>query len=110
LVASVVMRTSDGLSQNNPTENRIRALVGALSRDDHVVLAQFGKSDSYYIQVWLRPDGMFQLEYRAGSPSEHCQTQTKSREKIASALTAWRNGEIAWRDDFEWISIGDWFT
>jgi len=105
---TIVMRTS-GLVQHNPTENRIRALVGALSRDGHVVLEQFGRSSSYYIQVWLRPDGVFQLEYRAGSASEHYQTRTESREQVASALSGWSKGESAWRDDFEWLSIGEWF-
>jgi hypothetical protein len=107
---SVVMRTSKGLVQRNPTENRIRALVGALSRDEYVILEQFGRSSTHYIQVWLRPDGFFQLEYRAGNPSEHYQTRTESREKIASALSAWSKGESAWRDNFEWVSIGDWFN
>ncbi len=41
----------------------------------------------YYIQVWRRPEGVFQLEYRAGEPSGHYQTRTNSRDKIVSALS-----------------------
>jgi hypothetical protein len=103
------MRVSDRLVQRNPTEKRIRALISALARDDHVILRRFGSSDSHYIQVWFRPDGEFQLEYRAGQPSEHYQTRTDSRDRVASALIGWSNGESEWRDDFEWVSIGDWF-
>jgi hypothetical protein len=104
------MRTSAGLVQRDPTENRIRALLSALSRDEYVILERFGSSNSHYIQVWRRLDGMFQLEYRAGGPSEHYQTQTDSRDKVVSALTGWSKGESLWRDDFEWLSIGDWFN
>jgi hypothetical protein len=110
VVGSVVMRTSKGLIQRNPTEDRVRALVGALARGEHVVLEQFGRSSSYYIQVWLRPDGVFQLEYRAGSAGEHYQAQAESREKVAAALSGWIRGETAWRDDVEWLSIEDWFN
>jgi hypothetical protein len=106
---TVVMRTSGGLVQRNPTENRIRALLGALSVGEHVILEQFGSSASHYIQVWRRPDRVYQLEYRAGQPTEHYQSRTDSRDKVASALVGWSRGESAWRDDFEWVSIGHWF-
>jgi hypothetical protein len=52
---------------------------------------------------------VLQLEYREGGPSEHYQTQSKSRDNVAAALYGWSQGEGAWRDNFEWISIGDWF-
>lgn len=110
MVAAVVMRTSGGMVQRNPTENRIRALIGALSQDEYVILEQVGRSNSHYIQVWLRSNGVFQLEYRAGQPSEHYQSRTDSRDKIVSALSGWSREESALRDDFEWLSIGDWFN
>lgn len=110
MAGAVVMRTSGGLVQHNPTEKRMRALLGALSRDEYVILERVGSSSTHYIQVWLRSDGVLQLEYRAGAPSEHYQTRTDSREKVVSALSGWSGEETAWRDDFEWVSIGDWFN
>jgi hypothetical protein len=110
MAGAVVMRTSGGLVQRNPTENRISALLAALSRNDSIILEQVGSSNSNYIQVWLRPDGVFQLEYRAGQPSEHYQTRTDSRCRVVSALSGWIDEESAWRDDFEWLSIGNWFN
>jgi hypothetical protein len=107
---AVVMRTSGGIVQRDPTEYRLRALLGALAKDEYFILERVGSSDSHYMQVLKKPNGVFQLEYRAGGPSEHYQTQTKSRDKIVSALSGWRNEESAWRDDFEWQSIGHWFT
>ena len=109
MTCAVVMRASGGLVQRNPTENRIRALLGALSREGYVTLERVGSSNSHYIQVWLRPNGVFQLEYRAGRSSAHYQTRTNSRDKVVSALSGWSRGENDWRNDFEWLSIGDWF-
>jgi hypothetical protein len=103
------MRTSGGLVQRNPTEKRIRALLVALSRDEYVIIERVGSPDSHYIQIWVRSDGVFQLEYRAGGPSEHYQTRADSRDKVVSALSGWSAEENAWRDDFEWLSIGNWF-
>ena len=108
--AAVVMRTSGGLVQRNPTGNRISALVAALSRSEFIILERVGSSDSHYIQALLRHDGVFQLEYRAGLPREHYQTLTDSRGKVVSALSGWVKEESAWRHDFEWVSIGDWFN
>jgi hypothetical protein len=76
MTGAVVMRTSGRLVQRNPTENRIRALVGALSREaslaasdsgsmaEYVILERVGSSDDHYIQVWLRPDDICGLPGR----------------------------------------------
>lgn len=63
-----------------------------------------------YAQVWWRPDGELQLEYRDGAPAEHYQTLTASRDEVASALTGWAAGATAWRERFVWTNIGSWFT
>jgi hypothetical protein len=38
------------------------------------------------------------------------QTQADSRDKIVLALSGWIKGESAGCDDFNWLSIGDWFN
>ena len=95
----------------SPEESIIRAAVNSLAGDDHVILEFEGESGEnvHYIQVWLRPVGDFQLEYRAGEPGEHYQTITPDREKVASALTGWMRDDSVWRSDFGWRCIGDWF-
>jgi hypothetical protein len=80
-----------------------------LSRDGHLVLQCAAEADCY-AQVWLRPDGTYQLEYRDRSPAEHYQTRTLSADKVIAALAGWAAGEIAWRDAFQWNSIGSWFS
>jgi hypothetical protein len=52
---------------------------------------------------------VLQLEYRADHPGEHYQALTKSRAQVSVALRGWSRGDTAWRNDFEWLAIGDWF-
>jgi hypothetical protein len=112
MTAAVVMRASSGLVLRTPTESNIVAILESLPRGGHVILELEGESgeNSHYAQAWLRPDGTFQLEYRDGQPSEHYQTRTISREKVAAALFGWVSGEASWRENFDWQSIGDRFS
>jgi hypothetical protein len=63
----------------------------------------------WYVQVWLREDNTFQLEYRDGVPSEHYQTRTVSRVKVAEAMIGWMKRDPTWKDAFQWTSIGSTF-
>ncbi|KOX19204.1 hypothetical protein ADK67_34210 [Saccharothrix sp. NRRL B-16348] len=87
----------------NPGRSRIEAAVLAMARDSVLVLS--AEREDVYIQVWQRPDGIYQLEHRAGSPSEHYQTLTVSPEKVYTAFEAWRQGDHRWDIPFTWRSI-----
>lgn len=87
----------------NPGRSRIEAAVLAMARDGVLVLS--AEQDHTYIQVWQRPDGIYQLEHRAGSPSEHYQTLTVSPEKVYTAFDAWRRGDDGWDAPFTWRLI-----
>ncbi|SEP50817.1 hypothetical protein [Amycolatopsis saalfeldensis] len=100
-----VLRTSGGLNVAKPTEDNIRAVLEALPRDGHVIVD--GAHDDLYIQVWFRPNGVYQLEHRAGSPDQHFKTLTVSRDKVGDALLGWCDGKTGWIEQFEWESIGD---
>jgi hypothetical protein len=108
----VVMRTSGGLAVRRPTESNIQAVLESLPRNAHVILENDNESgpETHYVQAWLRPNGVFQLEYRAGHPGEHYKTYTVSREKVCEALSGWSRGETAWQSEFTWKSIGEWFA
>lgn len=95
--------------QNCPRGAKLEAAVLNLPRDGHLVLQCAAEADCY-AQVWLRPDGTYQLEHRDRSPAEHYQTRTLSADKAIAALAGWAAGEIAWRDAFQWNSIGSWFS
>ena len=64
-----------------------------------MVLSDTG-DDNTYIQAWLRPDGLYQLEHRAGSPVEHFQTMTASAEKVHTAFSAWLRDDEGWARPF----------
>jgi hypothetical protein len=104
------LREHSGKSARDPSRSRIEAAVLSLPRDGHLGLEHSGvdKADEY-IQVWLRPDGIYQLEYRDGSPTEHYQTLTVSADKVHTAFNAWRLGDREWRAGFTWTCIGSMF-
>ena len=84
-----------------PRGAALETTVLNLHRDDSLVL-ECAECDDCYIQVWHRPDGTFQLEYRDRSPDEHYQTRTVSTEKVITAFSGWLVGEVSWRDQFQW--------
>lgn len=60
----------------------------------------------WYVQVWLRDDNIYQLEFRDGTAAEHYQTRTISQEKVIVALSGWAKGRPDWKDAFMWNNIG----
>lgn len=91
-----------------PQGGDLERAVLNLPRGGHLVL-QCAADANCCAQVWLRPDGTYQLEYRDRAPAEHYQTRTVSVEKVMAALTGWTAGEIEWRGAFQWTSIGSQF-
>ncbi|WP_329129508.1 hypothetical protein OG552_03605 [Streptomyces sp. NBC_01476] len=92
-----------------PRGAALEAAVLRLAHDRHLVL-ECATDLQCYAQVWLRPDGTYQLEYRDRSPAEHYWTRTGSVEEVIAALTGWVAGEVAWRESFQWASLAGWFT
>jgi hypothetical protein len=90
------------LSAHCPSGMALELSILNLGRDGTLVLECAADSDCY-AQVWLRPDGSYQLEYRDRGPGEHFQTRTVSVEKVIAALRGWSVGAIDWRDRFDWI-------
>ncbi len=69
-----------------------------------------GRDGNWYIQVRLRDNNVYELEYRDGTPTEHYQTLTVSLEKVTDALIAWADGRTEWKDGFMWTDIGHMFV
>jgi hypothetical protein len=91
-----------------PTDAQVESAVLGMARDSVVVLSEAG-DDHTYIQVWQRPDGLYQLEHRAGSPVEHFQTMTVSAEKVHTAFVGWLRDGQGWADAFTWKEISELF-
>ena len=92
-----------------PDPEVVLGIAESLPRDGHVVLQSMDEPE-VYIQVWLRPDGSYQLELRDGSVHTHVQTRSVSRERVAAAFTSWLeehsgDGDAGWRDGFQWNDI-----
>jgi hypothetical protein len=77
----------------------------------HLVLERAEESleGSWYIQVLLRDDNTYQLEFRDGVAAEHYQTRTISQEKVLTAVLGWVAGKADWKDGFMWNNIGSQF-
>ncbi|MFF3619222.1 hypothetical protein [Streptomyces sp. NPDC002467] len=53
------------------------------------------------MQVWLRDDNTYQLEFRDGTAAEHYQTRTIFQERVIAALNGWAEGRPEWKDAFQ---------
>lgn len=95
-------------SVTDPNASRVEAAILSMARESVVVLSD-KEDDNTYIQVWQRPDGLYQLEHRAGSPLEHFQTMTVSAEKVHTAFTGWLRGDENWASPFTWKSMSELF-
>ena len=92
----------------NPSDSHVEVAVLNMARESVVVLSETD-ADNTYIQAWQRPDGLYQLEHRAGSPVEHFQTMTVSAEKVHTAFTAWLRRDEGWADPFTWKELSELF-
>ncbi|MFB7275497.1 hypothetical protein ACFCZV_00140 [Streptomyces hydrogenans] len=96
-----------------PSRLAIGKMLADLQRGNaHLVLERLdtGRPGSWYIQVLLRENNTFQLEYRDGVRELHFQTQTISQEKVLEALLGWAGAAPDWRDCFMWNNISERFT
>src|SRR6478735_4235438 len=96
-----------------PVPDVVLAVIETLPRDGHALLQSMDDPE-VYMQVWLRPEGSYQLELREGSVDTHVQTRSVSRERVAAAFTGWLeehsgDGEAVWRGNYQWNDISAMF-
>jgi len=97
-----------------PRPDDVLGVIESLPRDGHVLLESMDEPE-VYIQVWLRPEGSYQLELREGSVETHVQTRSLSRERVAAAFSGWLeehsgDGDGTWRDGYQWSDISATFA
>ncbi|MFF3212833.1 hypothetical protein ACFYYB_19445 [Streptomyces sp. NPDC002886] len=96
-----------------PSKPAIGKMLADLQRGNaHLVLERMDgeRPGSWYIQVLLRENNTFQLEYRDGVAELHFQTQTISQEKVLGALLGWAGAAPDWQDGFMWNNISEQFA
>ncbi|MFJ6432583.1 hypothetical protein [Streptomyces sp. NPDC091416] len=95
-----------------PSRPAIGRMLANLQRGNaHLVLERVNEEHpgSWYIQVLLRENNTYQLEFRDGVAELHYQTQTIAREKVLVALLGWASMKPGWRDGFMWNNIAGQF-
>jgi hypothetical protein len=101
-----------GRAVKRPSKPAIGRMLANLQRGNaHLVLerAEEGVEGSWYVQVLLRDDNTYQLEFRDGVAAEHYQTRTISQEKVLTAMLGWATNKAGWKDGFMWNNIGSEF-
>ncbi|WP_432847513.1 hypothetical protein ACQPXB_42500 [Amycolatopsis sp. CA-161197] len=107
VVSDAIMRWSNGFTKYNLTEDLIRNDVGYLrTAGQFLIIERTAAPDAHYIQSMRRPQGDYQIEYRAGGPQEHFQAYARNRPQVVAALWGWCTRDKAWRDRLEWTNIG----
>ncbi|MEV6957447.1 hypothetical protein [Streptomyces sp. NPDC051183] len=95
------------------TKPAIGTMLANLRRGNaHMVVerADGERPGDWYIQVLLRENNTYQLEYRNGVAEQHFQTMTVSQEKVLAALLGWAVSKPGWQDGFMWNNIGEQFS
>ena len=108
---TAVLRDSHGRVVTGPDPDMVAAVIQTIGRDGFVTVTvgDAGAEATTYAQVWHRPEGIFQVEYRDGAPHRHWRSLTFSADKAAAFLTSCIEGDDEWRDRFDWQSIGHYF-
>jgi hypothetical protein len=101
-----------GHRMRRPSKPAIGRMLANLGRGNEHMVVERQDADvvgDWYIQVLLRENNTYQLEYRDGVATKHYQTQTVSQEKVLRALLGWATGTSEWREDFMWNDISSMF-
>ncbi|MFD4228210.1 hypothetical protein [Streptomyces sp. NPDC058545] len=108
-----MLKMTDGarVVARRPTKPKISAAIANMQRGDALIVERVVEEESgdWYVQVLMREDNTFQLEYREGAPTEHFQTRTLAREKVVAGVLGWAKGEPDWKDHFMWNNIASYF-
>ncbi|MFE5593587.1 hypothetical protein [Streptomyces sp. NPDC056549] len=107
----MLMATDErGRVVKRPSKPAIGTMLANLQRGNaHMVLERVDEErpGAWYVQVLLRENNVFQLEYRDGTADRHYQTQTISQEKVLGALLGWAAAKPGWRDAFMWNDLAE---
>ncbi|MBF6078279.1 hypothetical protein IU498_26995 [Nocardia beijingensis] len=100
----VRIRTGDGTRLPELTEDALGDLLGAPAGPEHTVL-ELSRADLHEIRARLLPDGVYELEHRAGSATESFQMYTSDPVLVRDVLLAWLSGDPWWRDAVAWFPV-----
>ncbi|WP_067806555.1 hypothetical protein [Nocardia beijingensis] len=100
----VRIRMGDGTRLPELTEDALGDLLGAPAGPEHTVL-ELSRADLHEIRARLLPDGVYELEHRAGSATESFQMYTSDPVLVRGVLWAWLSDDPWWRDAVAWFPV-----
>ncbi len=103
------MRGSRQRNHQRPSTDAVATALHSLGRDTTLVLEDRDE-DQVYVQVWLRSDGLFQLESRSGGPATHRRVLTVSAERVERVVLAWRARDEDWDAGLDWTDVSAEFS
>ncbi|MDE1675421.1 hypothetical protein [Nocardia gipuzkoensis] len=63
------------------------------------------REEQHYVQTCPDSDGVYELEYRAGSPDQHFRVHTSDRALVGDVIWAWSIDNPWWRDAVDWREV-----
>ncbi|MFD0363368.1 hypothetical protein ACFQZZ_18130 [Nocardia sp. GCM10030253] len=101
--ADVHVRTGDGITVPQLTDPLLDDLLSA-PPDPECPFIAISRDDDY-IQTRRLPDGVYELEHRAGSPDGLFQMYTPDAGLVRDVMWAWIDSNPWWRDGVAWFPV-----
>ncbi|WP_280250792.1 hypothetical protein [Nocardia abscessus] len=100
----VRIRTGDGTPLADLTEDALGDLIDEPADPEHPIL-ELSRADLHDIRARLLPDGVYELEHRAGSATETFQMYTSDPVLVRDVLWAWLSDDPWWHDSVAWFPV-----
>ncbi|MCC3332550.1 hypothetical protein [Nocardia abscessus] len=100
----VRIRTGDGTPLPDLTEDALGDLIDEPADPEHPIL-ELSRADLHDIRARLLPDGVYELEHRAGSATETFQMYTSDPVLVRDVLWAWLSDDPWWHDSVAWFPV-----
>ncbi|MGY1948029.1 hypothetical protein [Nocardia asiatica] len=100
----VRIRTGDGTPLPELTEDALGDLIDEPAGAEHAIL-ELSRAELHDIRARLLPDGVYELEHRAGSATQTFQMYTSDPVLVRDVLWAWLSDDPWWRDSVAWFPV-----
>ncbi|WP_327115345.1 hypothetical protein OHB12_01230 [Nocardia sp. NBC_01730] len=102
--ADVRIRAGDGPPLPELTQAELGDLLEEPPDPDRPIL-ELSRADLHDIRARLLPDGVYELEHRAGSANESFQLYTSDAVLVRDVLRAWLSDDPWWHDAVAWYRV-----
>ena len=98
------LNISDDRRVTSPDEQTLRSAIAGLETDEFAILGRGGEE---YVQTYHNADGTFDLEFRAGSCTEHYAAPrgSVSRSHIQDVFVGYAAGREDWKQGIAWAKL-----